>query len=202
MSQQQSLTFKIADEAWEIEAIHQLNYATFVEEIPQHKRNAAGRLVDKFHHENTYLVCVRAGQLLGMMAVRDKRPFSLDQKLDDLDSYLPAHQGVCELRLLATAQNQRSPRIFSGIIRRFEQYAIAKGYDLALISGTVRQTRLYRAIGFEPFGPLVGGKDAQFQPMYLSRENYRARFQARFHTSIASAPWMPDDDGRQPRPCS
>ncbi|HRE06968.1 MAG TPA: hypothetical protein PKX00_15250 [Opitutaceae bacterium] len=31
-----SLHFKLATEAWEFEAIHRLNYRTFVEEIPQH----------------------------------------------------------------------------------------------------------------------------------------------------------------------
>ena len=198
MSQKQSLTFKIADADWEIEAIHRLNYATFVEEIPQHRHNAAARLVDKFHHENAYLICVRDEQLLGMMAVRDKRPFALDQKLANLDSYLPPHDGVCELRLLATAKHQRSPRIFAGIIRLFAQYAAEQGYDLSLISVATPQQRLYRAIGFEPFGPLMGAKDTQCQPMYLSMRNYQARFHDRFHTSIASAPWMPAYDGAAP----
>jgi hypothetical protein len=39
---------------------------------------------------------------------------------------------------------------------------------MALISGTDRQIRLYKKIGFESFGPMVGTKDAMFQPMYLS----------------------------------
>ena len=31
------LVFKIATEDWEFDLIHQLNYKTFVEEIPQHQ---------------------------------------------------------------------------------------------------------------------------------------------------------------------
>ena len=47
---------KIATTAAEFSAIASLNYATFVEEIPQHPRNPDQVLVDKFHAENTYLV--------------------------------------------------------------------------------------------------------------------------------------------------
>src|SRR5438132_1659195 len=49
------LQVKIATQEWEFEAIHRLNYKTFVEEIPQHAARAAPRLVDKFHLENTYI---------------------------------------------------------------------------------------------------------------------------------------------------
>jgi aspartate aminotransferase-like enzyme len=41
---------------------------------------------------------------------------------------------------------------------------------MGLISGTTRQQRFYRHLGFEPFGPLVGSGDARFQPMYLTVE--------------------------------
>ena len=187
MSRKQSYTFKVAEEAWEIEQIHRLNYSTFVEEIPQHQRNIERRLVDKFHHENTYLICVQNRQILGMMAVRDKRPFSLDQKLSDLDSYLPLHHRVCEVRLLATDQKQRNPRILVGIMRLLEQYVTEKGYDLLLISGTVHQRQLYLAMGFEPFGPVVGSGDAQFQPMYISLQNYESRFRDRWRSSLINS---------------
>ena len=51
------LTFKIATEEWELEQVFELNYATFVEEVPQHDRNSSRRLVDRFHDENTYFIC-------------------------------------------------------------------------------------------------------------------------------------------------
>ena len=75
---------KVATEAWEFEQIHRLNYQTFVEEIPQHPPNPEKKLVDKFHQENTYLICLYRLQVVGMVAVRDRRPFSLDAKLDSL----------------------------------------------------------------------------------------------------------------------
>jgi len=38
------LRFRIADSAEEFEAIHRLNYRTFVEEIPQHPANPERRI--------------------------------------------------------------------------------------------------------------------------------------------------------------
>jgi len=35
---------------------------------------------------------------------------------------------------------------------------------------------LYRHIGFEPFGPIVGIKPTQFQPMYLTADAFAASF--------------------------
>jgi hypothetical protein len=169
----QTLTFKIAGEAWEFEKIHQLNYRTFVEEIPQHPSNPEQTLVDKFHSENTYLICLHGDCLLGMVAVRDQRPFSLDGKLDNLDSYLPPHRSVCEIRLLAVEKDRRSPRVFQGIMRMLAQYGDGRGYDLAVMSGTVRQLRLYGQLGFVSFGPLVGTLQAQYQPMYLTLNAYQ-----------------------------
>ena len=75
------LQFKVATEEWEFEQVHELNYRTFVEEIPQHQATSTPRLVDKFHAENTYLVCLCGNQVVGMIAARGRRPFSLDQKL-------------------------------------------------------------------------------------------------------------------------
>src|SRR5438445_50876 len=104
------LVFKTATEDWEVEQIHRLNYKTFVEEIPQHKASPTHRLVDKFHAENTYLICLHEQKLVGMLAVRGNRPFSLDQKLPDLDSQLPAGRKVCEIRLLALEKKFRGAR--------------------------------------------------------------------------------------------
>ena len=45
--------------------------------------------------------------------------------------------------------------------------AIKGDYDIAVISGTTRQARLYKHLGYKPFGPLVGKQDALYQPMYI-----------------------------------
>jgi len=175
MSEAQALVFKFAAEDWEFEAIHRLNYQTFAEEIPQHQRSPTHRLVDKFHAENTYLICLSGRQLVGMLAVRGHRPFSLDQKLANLDSYLPAGRRVCEIRLLAIEKKFRGARggqVLSGILALLWQHGVERGYDLAIISGTTRQLKLYQHLGFVPFGPLVGSGEAQFQPMSVTLETF------------------------------
>jgi aspartate aminotransferase-like enzyme len=186
------LTFKIASEPWEFEQIHRLNYQTFVEEIPQHETNRSGSLVDKFHHENTYIICLRGDELLGMMAVRDTRPFSLDEKLEDLDTYLPDARAICEIRLLAVERGHRHGTVLHGLFVSLVHYCRHRGFDLLIISGTVRQRRLYERLGFVPFGPLVGAAGALFQPMYLTPEAYRERASlfegARRPSGRASAP--------------
>ena len=101
MATVRSLVFKIASEDWEFEQIHRLNYMTFVEEIPQHEQNASETLVDQFHEENTYFICLDDREVVGMIALRAKRPFSLDKKLENLDAYLPPGRSVCEIRLLS-----------------------------------------------------------------------------------------------------
>ena len=166
--------FKVAMQPWEIEAIHALNYKTFVEEIPQHEHNAEKKLVDKFHEENTYIICINEStrELAGMIAYRDNRPFSLDSKLEDLDSHLPTDRAPCEIRLLAVEEKYRYTRISQGLIAQLVQLAIDRESDLFVISGTLRQIKLYKYLGFIPFGPLVGSEGAQYQPMYATVDAY------------------------------
>ncbi|MFC1893784.1 aminotransferase class V-fold PLP-dependent enzyme [Chloroflexota bacterium] len=170
MKSRPSLTFKVASEKWEFEQAHRLNYRTFVEEIPQHGPNPSKVLVDKFHDENTYLICLRGRKLLGMATIRDKCPFSLDAKLENLDSYLPKKGSICEIRLLTVERNHRSGRIALGLVALLAQYFDSGGYDLAVISGAVTQLKLYKHIGFVPFGPIVGTQNAMYQPMYFPSE--------------------------------
>lgn len=169
----QELTYKIADQGWEFDQIHRLNYETFVEEIPQHERNPDQILVDKYHSENTYIVCVDDQQVLAMVAIRDQRPFSLDHKLDSLDDYLPpGYGGICEVRLLSIRRNKRYRKVLSGLIKAITDYCKSRNYRLAVISATTRQLPFYKKVGFVPFGPLVGKNGARYQPMYVTADSY------------------------------
>jgi hypothetical protein len=178
MSQRGSLTVRIAAQPWEFEQIHRLNYRTFVEEIPQHPSNPDGRLLDRFHAENTYLIAVvqrlGAEQLVGMVAYRAQRPFSLDGKLERLDNHLPDGCFPCEIRLLAVLPKYRQSRVCAVLLAKVGVLAVERGHDVALISATVRQLRLYTHLGFTPFGTLVGTEAAPYQPMMLTRNRYEA----------------------------
>jgi len=164
--------FKIADSEGEFEAIHVLNYRTFVEEIPQHPANPQGRLVDSFHEQNTYAICLDGDRVVGMLAGRHERPFSLDRKLPGLDGYLPVHHKPVELRLLAVEPAYRKSAIFTRLMATLAGRFTGNGYDLALISGTLRQRKLYAHLGFTPFGPTLGTAEAPFQPMFLDLAAY------------------------------
>lgn len=185
MSSEQPLTFRIAREEWEFEAIHRLNYKTFVEEIPQHRQNLEQRLVDKFHAENTYAICLHEDQLVGMVTGRSQRPFSLDQKVPDLDTHLPPGRRVLEVRLLSVEKDYRNGFVFSRLVGLLAQHFKDLGCDLAIISGTLLQQKLYKHLGFVPFGPVVGAGEAQFQPMYLTLETFLQMSKALYPASAA-----------------
>jgi aspartate aminotransferase-like enzyme/GNAT superfamily N-acetyltransferase len=196
-----SLKFKIATEEWEWEKIHRLNYKTFVEEIPQHAPGSSRRLVDKFHHENTYIICLDGKTLVGMAALRGNRPFSLDKKLSGLDSYLPANRRPCEIRLLAVEPEYRKGQVFYKLMEFLADTGKAQGYDLAVISGTTRQQKLYQHLGFVAFGPLVGTAEAAYQPMYLTLEDFEKKAKAFVASSVgneALANFLPGPVGTHP----
>lgn len=167
--------FKVATDADELDQVHQLNYRTFVEEIPQHGANAERVLVDKFHHDNVYVIAKRGDRVVGMVALREQRPFSLDAKLENLDSFLPPGLSLCEVRLLAVEPEFRNGVVFRGLVTAMMHCGVSRGFNAAVISGTTRQRRLYEHMGFVAFGPLVGTDDAAFQPMFITLDALRAK---------------------------
>jgi aspartate aminotransferase-like enzyme/predicted N-acetyltransferase YhbS len=176
-----NLRFKLASEASELEQIHRLNFATFVQEIPRYEGDpATGVLVDRFHDQNTYIIALDGDRLVGMVALRATRPFSLDAKLENLESYLPAGRSLCEVRLLAVEPKRRRGPVFRGLMRLVVEHGSRLGYDLAVVSATVRQLKLYGHLGFTPFGPRVGTPEARFQPMYVTLEAIQERGMALF----------------------
>jgi len=76
------------------------------------------------------------------------------------------------VRLLSVEKEHRTGFVFSRLVGLLAQHFRDQGYDLAIISGTVRQLRLYKHLGFVVFGPVVGSGEAQFQPMYLTLESF------------------------------
>ena len=166
-------TFKIADSPDEIRQLQSLHYRTFVEEIPQHHPNESRRHVDKFHDDNVYVISLRDEEVVGSLAVRTHRPFSLDGKLADLDRYLPVNRRICEVRLLSIDREHRAGVVLPGILSAFHEYAMGQRFDCAVISATTRQLKLYGQLGFEAFGPLVGSAEASFQPMIVTLERFR-----------------------------
>lgn len=179
--------FKIADREEEFDAVHRLNYRTFVEEIPQHETNAEGKLVDRFHEQNQYLIALSGGDLAGMVCMRFDRPFSLDQKIPEEMANLPPGRAWCEIRLLALERCYRGSPLLTSLLRVLSKAVEERGRDAAVISATTRQLKLYRHLGFTPFGPLVGREGAWYQPMWVSLERLRAAVPLLAETKTAPA---------------
>ncbi|CAM3189405.1 aminotransferase class V-fold PLP-dependent enzyme [Filibacter tadaridae] len=195
-----SFIYKIAETPSEFEQIHELNYRTFVEEIPQHERNESQKLVDKFHAENTYIICLKNDQVVGMLALRGERPFSLDGKIGTVERHLPIEvDNPVEIRLLAIDHVYRNGRAFLGLMQALVRYCLKAGYDAALISGTVREQKLYGQLGFLPFAELTGTTEAAFQPMYLTKKTYEAGIAGRIskpHVNFLPGPTTISDEVR------
>lgn len=151
-------------EASDFDAIHRLNYETFVEEIPQHPPNPERRLVDKFHEANTYWIGETDGEVIAMCALRGERPFSLEQK----GVRIPEGEWL-EIRLLAVKKAYRRNRTFAGLMRAVIDDATEREVDGIVISGTTREQVLYHRFGFVPFADPIGPEEARYVPMMLTR---------------------------------
>lgn len=164
---------KIATTDQEFDDIAKLNYETFVEEIPQHPPNAQKRLIDRFHSENTYLLIFKDNEIVGMLAFRDKRPFSLEEKIGKVELRLDDEicKKLCEIRLLAVKKTFRNGRVFSQLAKAIYTYVYDRGYTAAVISGITQEEKLYQRLGFQQFSGEVGTAKAKFLPMILTRKN-------------------------------
>lgn len=169
------MIYKIANTQEEYNQIFKLNYATFVDEIPQHKENDGKILVDKFHDKNTYIIAKKNEEIVAMIALNSERPFSLDEKLGSIEKfYKKDFRNPVEIRLLAIKEEYRKTKAFFGLLERTFNYIAQHSYDLVFISGTTRQEKLYSHIGFSRFHDNVGTENAQYIPMVLDlRESNR-----------------------------
>ncbi|CAM3842388.1 aminotransferase class V-fold PLP-dependent enzyme [Mesobacillus zeae] len=176
---------KIARTPQEFDEIAQLNYATFVEEIPQHEPNETKRKVDRFHDGNTYLLVYKNTKMVAMLTFRDQRPFSLDEKIGAVETHLPQEVCVklCEMRLLAVKKEYRTGRVFLRLTQAVYNFAYDQGYTAVVISGTTREQKLYTQMGFVQFAEAVGTADAQFLPMVLTRERFQKHLEERLVTN-------------------
>jgi len=172
------MIIKITNDKKDLEQIYKMNYSTFVEEIPQHNEKDNKILIDKFNHKNTYFVAKKGDRVVGMISYNSERPFSLDQKLENLDNLLPSGYKIVEVRLFAVDPLERRSFIAYRLLQELCKHLIKIGYNLCIVSGTVRELKMYNKMGLKPFGPIVGTKEAQYQPMYVTFEGLRNDFKA------------------------
>lgn len=162
-----SYVFKRADTSDELDAVHRLNYQTFVAEIPQHADPGGGRLVDKFHDKNAYFIVSHRGRVVGMLSGHDQPPFSVADRLSDPAVLEAPGVRPLEVRLLAVEPAKRNSTVFFGLLWSLYRHAQEGGYTHLFISGLKERTKLYRRLGFEALGPAVPCGEAAYVPMVL-----------------------------------
>lgn len=157
--------FKIAETGEEFCQIHQLNYQTFVQEIPQHSDTGTGALVDKFHEKNTYIICVKGGQLVGMLCYHDEAPFSAASRMNDPSILDRPNLRLLEVRLMTVVPEERNGLVLPGLLWALHLHALKNGYTHYLISSISTQRKLHRTLGFELLGPDIGPPEASYAAM-------------------------------------
>lgn len=162
------MIYKIANTEEEYNQIFKLNYSTFVDEIPQHNENDSRILVDKFHDKNLYIIAKKEKEVIAMISLCPNRPFSLDVKLGGIENYFEGKiVNPIEIRLLSIKEDYRKSKVFFELLKRTFNYIVQNSYNIIFISGTVRQEKLYKHLGFKRFYKNIGTKEAEYIPMYL-----------------------------------
>ena len=167
---------KVAESDEELEQLHRLNYQTFVDELPQHAETGNGQLVDKFHDKNTYFVAMIDDHAVGMLAVHDRPPFSIADKMSDPETLLQLGPRPLEVRLMAIDPKHRATKLFAALGYAVFQYARRGQYSHMLISGFVDRLRMYQRIGFRELGPPVRSGGVLFVPMVAMMDEMSQRF--------------------------
>ncbi len=171
-----SLNIRFANQE-EFDKVHQFNHAIFAEEIPQHEKKEDGRLIDAYHARNTYILAMLGEELVGMVCYNAERPFSLERKMEGIDKFLPPHNNLVEIRLFAVKKELRKQGIAIKMLQLLIPHLIGKGYDLGVISASLKELELYNNIGAVAFGELVGSAEVPYQPMYFHIGNLKGAFQ-------------------------
>ncbi len=148
-------------------AVRRLNHDVFAAELGQHAETPEGSLVDRFESKSRYLLSWRGEEVVGMVALHDQPPFSVEQKLRE-PKVLEQYKGKkLEVRLLAIQPGERSRMALAGLLGRVFQVALEEGYRWLLISGLRERIRFYERLGFVAVGAPVESGKAWYVPMVM-----------------------------------
>lgn len=160
-------SFRTAQLPEEHEQILRLLHRTFVVEVRQDPDTGTGRLIDKFHDKNTYIVAVHQRRVCGMVAVHHQPPFSAAGGLDDDGALERLCPKLLEARRFAVVPAERSGVVFPGLVWAVYEYARRGGYQYIVISGLLERQGMYERLGFRPLGGAVRKGEAYFVPMLV-----------------------------------
>jgi len=160
-------SFKLAGTPDEQNQIECLLHRTFVVEVRQDEDTGTGRLIDKFHYKNKYIVAKKNDHVCGVMAIHDQPPFSAASALDDSGFLEQLCPRLLEVRRLAIEPTKRSGVVFPGLIWSVYEYAGGGGYRYIVMSGLLERQGMYEKMGFRQLGQAVRKGAAFFVPMLV-----------------------------------
>lgn len=175
--------FKQAGTEEEFDQIFRLNHSVFAGELEQYPQLPSGRLIDKFHDKNTYIIALCEGAVIGMIALHDQPPFSVAGKLADPHAALAGLGRLIEVRMLAVEPAHRSGRVMAGLMLAL--YEHARAYDTIVISGHAEKAAIYHELGFRDLGPARKSGAALYIPMAVRVTELSER-QARWQRRLAA----------------
>ena len=162
-----SYVFRQPFTAGEYEQLFRLNHRVFVEELQQYPPSPDGRLIDKFHQRNIYFAAFSGELLVGMIAVHDQPPFSIEQRLCDPALLAQLEAPLLEVRLLAIEPEHRNGMVVAGLFANVYGWARDRNFRTLLMSGLESRASLYRKLGFRELGAAKPYGNASFVPMAL-----------------------------------
>jgi predicted GNAT family N-acyltransferase len=193
----QGLRFKPVTTDDELRQIHQLNHKTFAEELGQYEISASGELIDRFHGSNTYFVAKDGDEVIGMISINSKLPFSIEKRLADPAATLAKFPAPSEIRMLAVKGEARNSIVAGGLFWQVFAEARRQSRTHLLISGITDRAEMYCSLGFRELGEAVPAGDVSYIPMVMTlddpaviekAERFRAWWQRREGGGVSLMP--------------
>lgn len=170
------------------DAALRLAHRVFAEELGLKPRQPDGRLADPYVGRSRGLVAWSGGRAVGLITVSIERPFSIDAKLPDLDSWLMPARRPVEVRLLAVEPTRRRGGLMARLSREAFAVGCRIGGDVFVCSAMLDRMALYERLGWAPFGPLLGTPEWPLQGMVLRPERLSRLARRLFEPEVEAAP--------------
>lgn len=159
------------------DAIARLNHDTFAVELGQYTPNEQGRMTDRRHDTNIYLVAYVQDELAGMLSITlpSTAPFSTLKRMAVVSAEIQHNlHKTAEIRLLAVKPAYRGQGLFAHLMLAAIKTCYQHGIDRVLISAIANRVATYTFMGFQAIAdPVVEGK-AVYVPMIITRQTLEA----------------------------
>lgn len=160
------------EEDWD--NIAQLIHNTYALELGQYAPADSGRIVDRNHDTNLYIVAYMQDELAGMlsMTLPSTASFSTLNRLpvvsEDIQQNLSK---TAEIRLLAIKPSYRRQGVFNQLMKAAIISCYQREIERVLISAIDNRVGLYEFMGFQAIGDPVPEGTAVYVPMLITRQS-------------------------------